>query len=181
MKLTLNQKGPCTLDLVFLTAIAALVIFPGLGQVRACISHEILHAETLREMAENGDYVETKVLGKRIPDKPPVIHAPAALLTHWIGRPNMALVRLPSALAGLLGILATYGVGLALLDRRSALLGAVALLGFPGYSLLAREAVPNMILCTGILFSCLCLSLACAHQSLSSGFSPWRRLVSGRG
>jgi hypothetical protein len=159
VNLTLNQKAPGTLDFVFLAAIATLVIFPGLGQVRACISHEILHAEIIREMAESGDYVETKVLGVRIPDKPPVMHAPAALLTRWTGRPSMALARLPSALAGLLGILAIYGIGLVLLDRRTALVGAVALLGVPGYSLLAREALPDMIMCTGILFSCLCLSL----------------------
>jgi 4-amino-4-deoxy-L-arabinose transferase-like glycosyltransferase len=147
------------LDLVGLTALAALVIFPGLGQLRACISHEILHAETIREMAESGNFVETKFLGERIPDKPPVMHAPAALLTRWLGRPSMTVARLPSALAGLLGILATYGIGLALLGRRTALVGSVALLGVPGYSLLARQALPDMILCTGILFSCLGLVL----------------------
>jgi 4-amino-4-deoxy-L-arabinose transferase-like glycosyltransferase len=142
-----------------LTALAALVIFPGLGQLRTCVSHEVLHAETIREMAENGNYVETKILGKRIPDKPPVMHAPAAMLTHWLGSPSMTIARLPSAIAGLLGILATYGIGLALLDRRTALLGAVALLGIPGYIMLARQAIPDMTMCAGILFSCLFLVL----------------------
>ncbi|MFA6569367.1 MAG: glycosyltransferase family 39 protein [Victivallales bacterium] len=148
------------LDLVCLTVLSALVIFPGLGQLRVCVSHEVLHAETIREMAESGNYVETKILGERIPDKPPVMHAPAALLTHWLGRPSMTLARFPSALAGLLGILATYGIGLALLNRRAALVGAVALLGIPGYILLARQVLPDMILCAGILFSCLGLVLA---------------------
>ena len=143
-----------------MTVLSALVIFPGLGQLRVCVSHEILHAETIREMAESGDYVETKILGQRIPDKPPVMHAPAALLTHWFGHPSMTLARFPSALAGLLGILATYGIGLALLNRRAALLGAVALLGVPGYSMLARQALPDMTLCTGILLSCLGLVFA---------------------
>lgn len=147
------------LDLACLTALAALVIFPGLGQLRTCVSHEVLHAETIREMAKSGNYVETTILGKRIPDKPPVMHAPAALLTHWFGAPSMTIARLPSALAGLLGILATYGIGLALLDRRTALLGAAALLGIPGYIMLARQAIPDMTMCAGILFSCLCLVL----------------------
>jgi 4-amino-4-deoxy-L-arabinose transferase-like glycosyltransferase len=159
MDTAIDQNRVRPLDLVCLTTLAALIIFPGLGQLRACISHEILHAETIREMAESGNFVETKILGERIPDKPPVMHAPAALLTRWLGRPSMTVARVPSALAGLLGILATYGIGLALLGRRAALVGAVALLGVPGYSLLAREALPDMILCTGILFSCLGLVL----------------------
>jgi 4-amino-4-deoxy-L-arabinose transferase-like glycosyltransferase len=160
MDAAIDQNRARALDLVCLTALAALVIFPGLGQLRACISHEILHAETIREMAESGNFVETKILGRRIPDKPPVMHAPAALLTRWLGRPSMTAARVPSALAGLLGILATYGIGLALLGRRPALVGSVALLGVPGYSLLAREALPDMILCAGVLFSCLGLLLS---------------------
>jgi 4-amino-4-deoxy-L-arabinose transferase-like glycosyltransferase len=159
MDAAIDQNRPRALDLVCLTALAALVIFPGLGQLRSCISHEILHAETIREMAETGNFVETKFLGRRIPDKPPVMHAPAALMTRWLGRPSMTVARVPSALTGLLGILATYGIGLALLGRRPALIGSVALLGVPGYSLLAREALPDMILCAGILFSCLGLLL----------------------
>jgi 4-amino-4-deoxy-L-arabinose transferase-like glycosyltransferase len=159
MDTAIDQNRARALDLVCLTALAALIIFPGLSQLRSCISHEILHAETIREMAESGNFVETKILGRRIPDKPPVMHAPAALLTRWLGRPSMTVARVPSALAGLLGILATYGIGLALLGRCPALVGSVALLGVPGYSLLAREALPDMILCAGVLFSCLGLVL----------------------
>lgn len=155
----ISAQNTLAVDLVFLTALSALVIFPGLGQLQVCVSHEVLHAETIREMAESGDYVETKILGRRIPDKPPVMHASAALLTHWFGSPSMTLARFPSALAGLLGILATYGIGLVLLNRQAALVGAVALMGIPGYILLARQALPDMILCSSIILSCLGLVL----------------------
>jgi 4-amino-4-deoxy-L-arabinose transferase-like glycosyltransferase len=164
MFLALNPDRLRVLDWALLMMLGALVIIPALGQTRACISHEILHAEIIREMAERGDYVETKILGERIPDKPPVMHAPAALLTRWLGHPSLWVARFPSALAGILGILAAYEIGRALLDRRAALLGAVALLGMPGYSLLAREALPDMILCTGISFSCLGLVLGMRAQ-----------------
>lgn len=162
------DQNKYAVDLICLTALAILVIFPGLGQLRFCISHEVLHAETIREMAESGDYVETKILGERIPDKPPVMHAQAALLTHWYGQPSMFLARFPSALAALLGVLATYGIGRVMLNRQAALLGAVALLGIPGYSLIARQVLPDMTLCAWILFSCLGLILGMRSVKLSS-------------
>ena len=155
----LDQRRTRKLDWVLLSVLAALAIFPGLGQNRDYISHEILHAEIVREMAERGDFVETKLLGQRFPDKPPVLHAPAALLMRWVGQPSILLVRLPVALVGMLGILAAYEVGRVLLDRRAALVGAIVLLAIPGYGLLAREALPDMFLCTGMTFSCLWLLL----------------------
>ncbi|MBI2471175.1 MAG: glycosyltransferase family 39 protein [Planctomycetes bacterium] len=146
-------------DLLVLVAVSVLVIFPALGQNRHWASREIRHAEIIREMAESGDYLVPKLLGKPYFDKPPVMHAAAAVLTRIAGEPSMTLVRMPSAVAGILGVLATYGVGLLLLDRSTALVGAFALLGMPGYSLMARQARPDMILCFSIIASCLFLIL----------------------
>ncbi|HEX7470078.1 MAG TPA: glycosyltransferase family 39 protein [Verrucomicrobiae bacterium] len=159
-----DQRRTGQFDLALLSVLAVLILFPGLGQNREHIGHEILHAEIAREMAERGDFVETKLLGERLPDKPPVLHAAAALLMRWVGQPSILLVRLPSALAGLLGILAAYEIGRVLLDRRAALVGAIVLLAIPGYGLLAREALPDMMLCTGITFSCLGLILGMRAQ-----------------
>ncbi|MDO8141192.1 MAG: glycosyltransferase family 39 protein [Candidatus Brocadiales bacterium] len=146
-------------DIILLILVSILVIFPALGQNRHWSSREIRHAEIIREMSLSGDYLVPKLLGETYYDKPPVMHAMAAILTRVIGEPSMTIARTPSAIAGLLGVLATYGVGLILLDRRTALLGAIALLGMPGYSIMARHARPDMILCALILFSCLCLGL----------------------
>ncbi|HHT9144618.1 MAG: glycosyltransferase family 39 protein [Candidatus Brocadiaceae bacterium] len=147
------------LDLLILAAVSAFVIFPALGQNRHWASREIRHAEIIREMAESGDYLVPKLLGKTYYDKPPVMHVAAAILIRIVGEPSMTLVRMPSAIAGILGILVTYGVGLLLLDRKTALIGAFALLGMPGYSLMARQARPDMILCFSIIASCLFLCL----------------------
>lgn len=154
-----RERQPHFLDLLILIAVSALVIFPALGQNRHWASREIRHAEIIREMAESGDYLVPKLLGKPYYDKPPVMHAAAAVLTRIVGEPSMTIVRMPSAIAGILGILATYGVGLLLLDRKTALIGAFALLGMPGYSLMARQARPDMILCFSIIASCLFLCL----------------------
>ena len=134
------ERQPHFLDLLVLAAVSAFVIFPALGQNRHWASREIRHAEIVREMAESGDYLVPKLLGKTYYDKPPVMHAAAAILTRIVGEPSMAIVRMPSGVASVLGVLATYGVGLLLLDRKTALVGAFALLGMPGYSLMARQA-----------------------------------------
>src|SRR3989337_2415378 len=136
-----KEQHPHFCDLLILVAVSALVIFPALGQNRHWASHEIRHAEIICEMAESGDYLVPKLLGKPYYDKPPVMHAAAAVLTRIVGEPSMTIVRMPSAVAGILGVLATYGVGLLLLDRCTALVGAFALLGMPGYSLMARLGV----------------------------------------
>jgi len=154
-----RERQPHYLDLLILVAVSAFVIFPALGQNRHWASREVRHAEIVREMAESGDYLVPKLLGKTYYDKPPVMHAAAAVLTRIVGEPSMALVRMPSAIAAILGVLATYGVGLLLLNRCTALVGAFALLGMPGYSFMARQARPDMILCFSIIVSCLFLVL----------------------
>src|SRR3990172_10585301 len=146
-------------DLLLLTALSAMVIFPALGQNRQWSSHEIRHAEIIREMVNTGDYLIPKLLVKTYYHKPPIMHAPAAFLTRMVGTPSITIARMPSAVAGILGVLAVYGIGLLLLDRRSALIGAIALLGMPGYSVVARHARPDTILCASILCSCLCIGL----------------------
>ncbi|WP_157820670.1 MULTISPECIES: ArnT family glycosyltransferase [Candidatus Kuenenia] len=158
-----RQRTPF-FDLFVLAILSAVVLFLALGQNRHWSSREIRHAEIIREMAESGDYLVPRLLGKVYYDKPPVMHAPAALLTRLMGGPSMTIARLPSAVAGMIGILATYGIGLLFFDRRTALIGAIALLGTIGYSKMAREARPDMILCASILLSCLCLGLGMKKQ-----------------
>lgn len=146
-------------DILALIAIASIGFFPALGQNRHWASREIRHAEIIREMAESGDYLVPKLLGETYYDKPPVMHAAAAVLTRIAGKPSMAVARIPSAIAGILAVLATYGIGCLLLDRRTALIGAIVLVGMPGYSYMARHARPDMILCASVLFSCLGLCI----------------------
>src|SRR3989337_2129992 len=81
---------------------------------------------------------------------------------HWASREIRhaeIICAMPSGIAAILGVLATYGVGLLLLDRYTALVGAFALLGMPGYSLMARQARPDMILCFSVIVSCLFLCM----------------------
>ena len=146
------------MDLILLFACAALALIPGLGQNRSWAPREVRHAEIIREMVASGDYLLPTLMGEPYLHKPPVMHAAAALLAPLAGGPSMLVARLPSALAGILGILAAYGLGRFLTHRRGALLGATGLLAMPGYNSLAREARPDMIFCAAMLAACLALA-----------------------
>ena len=146
-------------ELLLLTALSCLVLLPGLGQMHHLSSREARHAEIIREMSESGDFFVPTLLGKEYYDKPPVFHAVGAVLTRWSGAPSMTTARLPSALAGWLAVLATYGVGRILMNRTTAFVGAIALLGMPGFYGMARNARPDMMLCAAIVLSGFCLML----------------------
>ena len=65
------ERGGMLTDLLMVSAIAALVLLPALGQTRYLANRELRHAEISREMAETHDYIVPHLLGKPHPDKPP--------------------------------------------------------------------------------------------------------------
>jgi 4-amino-4-deoxy-L-arabinose transferase-like glycosyltransferase len=141
------EHGGVFADLLMLSAVAALVGFPALGQTQYLANRELRHAEISREMTEDHDFLVPHLLGKVYPDKPPVMHAAAAVLMQWWGSPSVFLARLPSALAAIGVVLMAYGLGQVLSDRRLGLVGALALLAIPGFVIMARQARPDMVLC----------------------------------
>lgn len=146
-------------DCLWLGLFSALVFLPALSQERQWANREVRHAEIIREMAQSGDYLVPTLLGEVYYDKPPVMHAIAAWLTRHLGEPRMWIARLPSAIAALVTVLATYGAGRLLFDRPTAMWSGCVLLGFPGFCWMAREARPDMILCMAIVLSCLTFGL----------------------
>jgi 4-amino-4-deoxy-L-arabinose transferase-like glycosyltransferase len=87
------------------------------------------------------------------------MHAAAAVLMEWWGRPSVFLARLPSALAAIGVALMTYGLGLALSDRRLGLVGALGLLAIPGFVIMAQQARPDMLLCFAVVACAMALAL----------------------
>jgi 4-amino-4-deoxy-L-arabinose transferase-like glycosyltransferase len=150
-----GPDGTGARDRLLLVAAGLLAFAPFLGQTFHLASREVRHAEVAREMTESGDYLVPRLLGKPYVDKPPVLHAAAALLYRAAGASSLGLARVPSAVAGILGSLFLYGIGRVLTDRRVALRAALGALGVAGYAHLARVARPDMIFGMAILLSCL--------------------------
>jgi len=114
-------------DCALVAALALATLLPFVGQTRDVGTHELRHAEIAREMAESGTLLVPTLLGREYVDKPPVMHAMIAGLYRLAGRPSLALARLPSVGAAVVGALCLYGIGLVLSGREAALLAALAL------------------------------------------------------
>jgi 4-amino-4-deoxy-L-arabinose transferase-like glycosyltransferase len=154
-------------DCALVVALGLATLLPFVGQTRDVGTHELRHAEIAREMADSGELLVPTLLGREYVDKPPVMHAMIAGLYRLAGDPSLALARLPSIVAGVLGALALYGIALVLSGREPALLAALALPATLEYHRMARIARPDMIFVAAILAACF--AVAAALRAAGSG------------
>lgn len=148
------------LSTALVAAFAAAAFLPFLGREDHWGSHEERHAEIAREFAVTGDWLVPHLNGRIYYDKPPLLHWLAAGVYALEGAPSLRAARLPSAAAGVVGVLATFGIGLALGSRRAALTGALFLAATPIFAVMARTARPDMLLVTLVLVACWALAWA---------------------
>ena len=156
-------------DVALLLLVGALVNLPFLGQEHQWESRELRHASIALEMAADGDFLVPHLLGQPYIYKPPVLHAPVAMLYRLCGGPSIFLARLPSAVAGILCAVFLYGLGRLFCDRRVGLWGGLILLATPAHAVLSRTARPDM------LFT---LALVACVYGLVAGMAEtggWRR------
>ncbi len=129
---------------IFFWGFAAVALFLFLGH-NALWASEDRWAEIAREMASTGDWLHPAINWKVHFDKPP--------LTYWLILPfamlyggfNELIVRLPGALAGLIGLFSTVSLGKKLFDRRTALLAGWMLLSSYGFLFWSRGAAAEML------------------------------------
>jgi 4-amino-4-deoxy-L-arabinose transferase-like glycosyltransferase len=122
--------------LLFLGAVLFL-LFWGLG-IRSLWSSEGRWAEIVREMLTSGDFFHPTIGGKPYFDKP--------LLTYWVivafsavtGRLDEFIIRLPSALAGVVTLVCTMYLGQRLWSRQVGRLAAGLLLTSYGLLIYSR-------------------------------------------
>jgi 4-amino-4-deoxy-L-arabinose transferase-like glycosyltransferase len=107
---------------------------------------EGVHATTVREMVERGDWVTPRFNGEPFYDKPVLFTWLAAGATVLLG-PTETAVRLPAALCGLAGVLATWLLGRWLFGARAGFLGALVLATSFQYIVLSRIVVHDIALC----------------------------------
>ena len=122
---------------IMLLVVAFFLLFWAIGE-RSLWSSEGRWAEIVREMLTSGDFFHPTIGGKPYFDKP--------LLTYWIiaafsavtGRLDELIVRLPSALAGIVTLVCTMYLGRRLWSRQVGMLAAGLLLTSYGLLMYSR-------------------------------------------
>lgn len=150
----------CWKLVLFLSVFSTAVFLSGLGQERKLRSREIRHISMMKDMASTGNYLIPRNVCRMYPDKPPVIHAPAAILMNVFGSKSAFLARFPAALAAVASVLFLFGIGGILLNQLAGLLSALLLISLPGFGLFARTARPDMILVACVLAGCFFFALS---------------------
>ena len=140
--------------------VAALVLLPQLGSYGLWDPQEITVADQARDVAKSGSLV--------------ALHAKQPPLTVWligtstrIFGPTELAARLPLALLGILGALATYALGARLRCRRAGLFAAVVLVSSPLFLFQSRQLTSDVATVTASAIAMLGLA------GLLWGDRPW--------
>jgi 4-amino-4-deoxy-L-arabinose transferase-like glycosyltransferase len=147
----MTSNRTISFDLLAIVIVGIIVNFSFLNRETTWGSHESRHSVIAAEMMERHDYFVPTRLGELYPDKPPVMHNLIVLLYRLTGKVTMLEARIPSAIAGIVGALALYGISILLYDRRTAFFCGLSVLSIPGFVILSRIARPDMIFIAAML------------------------------
>jgi len=150
-------------DLLLLSVLFGFLFCYGLGHAPLIDPDEGRYAEIPREMLERGDLVTPTLNYVKYFEKPPLI--------YWLNAGSMKLLghnefaaRFPSALAGLLTVLATYIAGRRLMDRRTGMIAAFMLGSSAGFLFQSRIILTDMLLTLCLSVALFCFLLATQSQ-----------------
>jgi 4-amino-4-deoxy-L-arabinose transferase-like glycosyltransferase len=140
-----NGSGKWLRDLLTLAAVLAIPFFQYLGTLPLIDPDEGRYAEIPREMLERGDLVTPTLNYVKYFEKPPLLYWLNAASLELFGQNEFA-ARFPTALCGLLTVLATYIIARRLYGRRAALISAMVLGTSAGFVLQSRIILTDMLL-----------------------------------
>ncbi len=147
---------------VALVLICLAVYLPGFFSLPPVDRDESRFAQASRQMLESGDWVVPRIQGRERLNKPPMIYwaqaGSAAIFTGGnAARDEIWMYRLPSLLAAIATVLATWLLGCRMFDARAAWLGALLLACCPLFWWEARQARADMLL---LVFTTASMGLA---------------------
>lgn len=152
-----------------LVLVSLLSFLPGFFQIPPVDRDEAYFAQATKQMIETGDYVNIRYQDDVRYRKPVGIYwlqAAAVNTARALGVPNALttiwLYRLPSLIAAVGAVLATYWCALAFVDRRSALIAALMMAGAVGLGVEARLAKTD----AALLFTTVLAMGVLAHAYL---------------
>src|SRR5262245_48869373 len=151
-----SLRGSKVAALVLLLAMAAFLLLPLLGKEGLTDPDESAYAESVREMAERGDWLVPHLYGKPLLDKPILFYWVLGASFHLLGESELA-ARLPSALMAIVLLLAVWRLGkLVHKSDAAGLLSALILTASLEFVLMGRAAVTDMFLTTFCTLAILC-------------------------
>lgn len=105
-----------------------------------------MRAEVVREMVASGDWWNLTLNDERYIAKPPLYYWLAAWSSKVVGEVNEFSMRVPAVFSALLGLLATWFVGVRLFGEKTAWLAVFILTTSPLYIMMARASNLDMTL-----------------------------------
>ena len=132
-------------DTAILAVVLGFLFFQFLGGLPLIDPDEGRYAEIPREMLEQGDFITPTLNYVKYFEKPPLLYWLNAASLKLSGLTEQA-ARFPSALCGLMTILATYIIARRLYGRRTALIAALILGTSAGFVLQSRIILTDMLL-----------------------------------
>ncbi len=161
------------LHLLALLVAGCAIFLPELGRDEYMSGTEARHAEIAREMAETGRYMVPHSVGRAYTDKPPLYNWAVAGLFRMTGRADMALARLPIALASVLMAPAIYLLGRRWRNARTGLWSAAIWLTCPLVVTWGRMARSDMLMSCLILYALLLAMWGADSRQRRAAWGLW--------
>ena len=159
MRFFRGEEGSPWRDLGILLFAFGTLFFQSLGRLPLIDPDEGRYIEIPREMLERGDFLTPMLNHVKYFEKPPLHYWLNALSLSVFGENEFA-ARFAGTLCGLLTVLVVYGLGRALLGRRTGLYGAVLLGTAGGFLVQSRINFTDMTLTFFLTAACACFALA---------------------
>jgi 4-amino-4-deoxy-L-arabinose transferase-like glycosyltransferase len=164
----LTEENIDLLCLTTLTIAGCFLFIFGIGSYGFWDPWEPKYGQAMREMVESGDLIVPHFMGAVRWTKP-IFHYWAMYVPMKLFGVNEFTARLPSALAALLGVIMVYFFVKRLRSRKTALMASGILATTPHYFLMARQAMPDMLLTLFLTASLGFFSLARFGEKHKSG------------
>ena len=159
-------------DLLILAVVLGIPFFQYLGALPLIDPDEGRYAEIPREMLERGDLITPTLNYVKYFEKPPLLYWINAASLKVFGQTEFA-ARFPSALCGLLTVLATYIIARKLYGRRCALLSAFILGTSAGFVMQSRIILTDMLLTFCLTAALGAFIVAALREGRRSKDFPW--------
>ena len=167
-----NASGGWLRDLLILAVILGIPFFQYLGGLPLIDPDEGRYAEIPREMLERGDLLTPTLNYVKYFEKPPLLYWINAASLKIFGQNEFA-ARFPSAICGLLTVLATYIIARRLYNRRAALISALILGTSAGFVLQSRIILTDMLLTFCLTAALGSFIVAAQREGRRSQALPW--------